>query len=78
MTDQEIIAANEATDQDNDWTKEQRRIELAAEQMLQRPPRHKFTFIGEQSRRHEAVSEIQWDNIRAVEVETHRYDEQNN
>jgi hypothetical protein len=61
----------------NDWNTERNFIDQSAEQILQRPPRHKFTFIGERSRHDQAVGEAQQDNAHAVEVESRRYDEQN-
>jgi len=65
MTNEEIVAANKLTAQDNDWAKEQRRIEMGTEQNL-KGPRHRPLYSPENpDTKNEVLQQIIKENIQA-------------
>jgi hypothetical protein len=76
MTQEQIIAVNKATEQDTDWVKEERLEEVRIREML-RSRSHRPQWNREEQPG-EKLGEVIRGNAVAAEVETHRYDEQNN
>jgi hypothetical protein len=67
MNQDEIIAANKLTADEHDWQKEQRRIEMGAEQKLRPAPHHPLYFPEESPRetRDKELQSIVEQNIKA-------------
>ena len=63
MNQQEIIVANKATAHETDWVKEERLIELRAEELLapapKRPHYYRENYPGEE------LSEVERENVEA-------------
>ena len=79
MTDQEFIAANKRSEleqREQDERNEQLKAEMQAVELMNRRHRRP-TYFGEDEP-DEAIRDAVRQNVHAVEVETHRYDEQNN